>query len=116
MTAPRIEATLLDIVLACRDIEEFAVGISEGSFLQDESLETKRARYAILHELLVIGEAVKRLPGAFRDEHGEVPWTKIAGMRDRLMHRYDDVDFSIVWNVVREEIPSLRRRLEPLLR
>ena len=115
MTAPRLAATLLDIVLACREIEEFGENLSESSFLEGDSLDVKLARYEILHELLVIGEAVKRLPGAFGDEHGEVPWTKIAGMRDRLIHRDHDVDLAIVWNVVREEIPSLRRRLEPLL-
>jgi len=115
VTKPEVEATLLDIVLACRNLEDFAAGLSYASWLQDDSVAARQARSAILHEILILGEAVKRLPRSFRNAHPEVPWTKIAGMRDRLIHRYHEVDLTIVWGVVWDEIPSLRRHLERLL-
>ena len=58
------------------------------------------AQAAVLHELLVLGEAAKRLSAAFREEHPDVPWKAIAGMRDRLLHGYDDVDLDLVWKTV----------------
>lgn len=102
--------TVLDIVLAGRDIWEFVTGLSESEFLED-----KKTRSAVIHKIMVIGEAVKRLFREFRTDHDEIPWTSIAGMRDSLIHGYDEVDFEKVWQVATGEVPDLLARLEPML-
>ena len=102
--------TVLDIVLACRDIREFVTGLSETEFRAD-----KKTRSAVIHQIMVLGEAVKRLSREFRGDHDEIPWTSIAGMRDSLIHGYDEVDFEKVWQVATGEVPDLLARLEPLL-
>jgi uncharacterized protein with HEPN domain len=105
----RDEATLLDILRAARLALEFRGALDKAAFLND--LKTQAA---ILHELLVLGEAAKRLSAVFRDEHPDVPWKAIAGMRNRLLHGYDDVDFDLVWKTVDEDVPALVKRLEGL--
>jgi uncharacterized protein with HEPN domain len=74
---PRDEAVLLDIARAARLVLEFKEGLGKAAFLQD--LKTQSA---VLHQLMVMGEAVKRLSPDFRAEHSEIPWPLIAGMRD----------------------------------
>jgi uncharacterized protein with HEPN domain len=105
----RDDATLLDILRAARLALEFRGRLDKASFLTD--LKTQAA---ILHELLVLGEAAKRLSAGFRDEHADVPWKAIAGTRDRLLHGYDDVDLELVWKTVDEDLPALVTRLEGL--
>jgi uncharacterized protein with HEPN domain len=61
-----------------------------------------------------VGEAVKRLSTDFRGAHPEIPWKQIAGMRDVMMHSYDEVDVIEVWNAVHREIPELITALEAL--
>jgi uncharacterized protein with HEPN domain len=55
----------------------------------------------------VLGEATKHIPAPFRRKHPEIPWTKMAGMRDVLIHDYMGVDLRTVWNVVRKRLPEL---------
>ena len=70
---------------------------------------------AILYQIAVIGEATKRLSQEFRQQHPEIPWRDIAGMRDVLIHKYDQVDFDVIWDVVQSKLPELLTLLEPLL-
>ena len=63
----------------------------------------------------MLGEAVKRLSDAFRDSHAATPWRAVAGMRDRLIHGYDDVDLGEVWRTVEHDLPRLISTLEPLI-
>lgn len=64
----------------------------------------------------MIGEAVKNLHYSFRDKYPKIPWIKIAGMRDKLMHHYFGVDLKIVWKVIDENIPELKKDLEEVLK
>lgn len=70
---------------------------------------------AILYQIAVIGEATKRLSQEFRQQHPEIPWRDIAGMRDVLIHKYDQVDFDVIWDVVQKKLPELLTLLEPIL-
>jgi len=67
-----------------------------------------------LHQLLIIGEAVKRISPGFRAAHPEVPWKLIAGTRDQLIHFYEGVDLEEVWKMVTADLPGLIRLIEPL--
>lgn len=106
----RDDATLLDILKAARLIVEFKGKLTKKVFLHDIKTQS-----AILHQLLVIGEAVKRLSEDFRTQHSKIPWPRIAGMRDKLIHEYDAVDVGEVWKTVTTDIPLLISFLEPLV-
>lgn len=106
----RDEATLLDILTAGERIIEFKGDLDKMSFLRD--LKTQSA---VLHQLMVVGEAVKRLSPETRQSAPEVPWSLIAGMRDNLIHGYDDVDLEEVWKTSERDIPHLMNCVERLL-
>ncbi len=71
---------------------------------------------AVIRNIEIIGEAVKRLSAATREAHPEVPWSKIAGTRDRIIHGYFNVDLDIIWDVVETELPSLRERIVTIVK
>jgi uncharacterized protein with HEPN domain len=73
-----------------------------------------RIHYAVVRALEIIGEATKRLPSSLRDEYPAIPWRGMAGMRDRIIHNYDMVDYEIVWNTVKEAIPRIRPLLQQI--
>ncbi len=106
----RDSATFLDIVLAARDVIEFPAGVERGEFLRNRILQS-----AILHKLMVIGEAVKRLSNETRDRHPQIPWKDIAGLRDKLIHDYGQIDLGQVWDITQTRIPDLLKQIEPLI-
>ena len=106
----RDEATLLDIAMAARLVLEFIEGMDKAAFLDDVKTQS-----SVLHQLMVMGEAVKRLSDGFRTRHPEIPWSLMAGMRDKLIHGYDIVDLEEVWKTANRDVPDLLRWLEPLL-
>jgi uncharacterized protein with HEPN domain len=106
---PRDDATLLDILRAARLAVAFIGDLDKPAFLHD--LKTQSA---VLHQLLVLGEAVKRLSEGFRTSHPTIPWRMIAGMRDQLIHAYDAVDLDEIWKTVSIDIPNLIILSEPL--
>jgi uncharacterized protein with HEPN domain len=70
---------------------------------------------AFVRSLEIIGEAAKKVPNDFREEHSEIDWRAMAGMRDRLIHDYFGVDYEIVWDVVQNRVPVLREQLSSIL-
>jgi uncharacterized protein with HEPN domain len=79
-------------------------------------LDTDRALgLAIIRCLEILGEAASRIPVAIRESYPEVPWAQIIGMRNRLVHGYDIVDYDIVWSTVTEDLPPLIAELEKVL-
>jgi uncharacterized protein with HEPN domain len=106
----RDRAVLLDIVHAAELVLEFKGGMDKTTFLSDAKTQS-----AILHQLMVMGEAVKRLSREFRAGHPQIPWPLIAGMRDKLIHGYDIVDLEQVWQTADSDVPALLAEIGPLL-
>jgi len=107
---PDDESTLLDIADAARRIGAVLSGLDQAGFRTDEE-----AQDAIFYRLVVIGEAVKRLSPSFREDHAEIGWQAIAGLRDILVHAYERVNLGLIWNVAASDVPSLLACIEPLL-
>jgi uncharacterized protein with HEPN domain len=106
----RDQASVEDIVLACREIARFIQTMTRGRFVQDSLVSS-----GVVRQLEIVGEAVKRLSRSYRDQHPELPWKDMSGMRDRLIHAYDEVDLDLVWHFAHEEIPNVLPLLERLL-
>jgi uncharacterized protein with HEPN domain len=96
-----------DIRNAVAEVEEFTHGMNYEDFAAD-----KKTVNAVIRSLEVLGEATKHIPESFRKKHPEIPWTKMAGMRDVLIHDYMGVDLRTVWNVVRVRLPELMSLFE----
>ena len=106
----RDHSCLFEIVRACQAVAGFIVGCDERAFRASDLL-----RSAVARKIEIVGEATRRLSPDFRAAHPQVPWRQIAGMRDRLIHGYDDIDWGKVWTVAAEELPALEKTLSWLL-
>lgn len=103
-------AHLVDILLMANDAQQFTKGMDYEAFLDD-----RKCQLAVVRCLEVIGEATKRLSETFRESHPAIPWSKMAGMRDVLIHAYDRVDLERIWTTMREDIPPLIEALESIV-
>lgn len=80
--------------------------LTKDDFLRDETLKR-----AIVRSLEIIGEATKKIPADYKLKWNSIEWKNMAGMRDRLIHDYMGVNYSIVWDVVRNKIPALHEQI-----
>ena len=101
---------LEDILDATRKITVYTGSLSKAAFLEDE-----KPLDAVVRNLEVIGEAVKKLPENLRAKHSAVEWKKIAGLRDILIHEYFGFDAEIVWDIVQNKVPALDREVRAML-
>jgi uncharacterized protein with HEPN domain len=108
MKDPRI---LLQFMLECADLIARYV---EGQTLV-EFADALQTQDAVFRRLEVIGQAVKDLPGDVRDRYPEVPWRKIAGMRDVLSHDYLGVDVEVTWSTATVHVPELADQVRRIL-
>ncbi len=91
-------------------IEDFTKGLKRGDFMREVEKQD-----AVIRRLEVIGEATKNLPKSFRAKHAGVRWDEMARMRDKLIHHYFGVDLKITWQVVKKDLPSLKRNIKKIL-
>lgn len=106
----RDEAFLLDILNAAETARKFSAKLTKKEFLENPLVQS-----GVLHQIIIIGEAVKRLSAQYRQNHPKIPWKFIAGMRDRITHGYFEVDLEEVWNTVEKDLPELIKYLKPLV-
>ena len=96
------------------DHAQKVVAISRGRKRNDLD-ENMILNLALTRLVEVIGEAANRVPAEFQAEHPEIAWGEIIGMRNRLIHGYDDVDLDFLWSVIRNDLPALIRQLKNLV-
>lgn len=106
----RDSAYLLDILQAAKLIREYVQGLDEGSFRGDTKTQD-----AVIRRIAIIGDATKQLSESFRVAHPEIPWKAMAGMRDVVIHDYNNIRLSKLWSVAQEDIPALIAQVEPLV-
>jgi uncharacterized protein with HEPN domain len=92
-----------DILDSIQDIENFIQGMNYEEFRDD-----RKTINAVIRSIEIIGEASKKIPKSLRDSQPEIPWKKMAGMRDKLTHAYFGIDLEIIWKVVSEEIIQIK--------
>ena len=85
-------------------------GITFEEFIKNEILKRACSR-----SLEIIGEAVKNLSPDFKKRYKEIEWKKIAGLRDKMIHSYFGVNWDIVWDVIKNQIPKLKEQVENIL-
>ena len=102
---------LQDMLDSINEIEDFVGDLSFEEFRRD-----RKTINAVVRSIEVLGEASKRIPIALRAKHGEVPWRKMAGMRDKLIHEYSGVDVEILWKTAKDDIPPLKQLIQNVLK
>ena len=98
------------ILDATREAISFADGRSRTDLDTDRKLNLSLVRL-----LEIIGEAARGISKEFRQNHPDLPWNKMVGMRDRLIHGYFDVNLDVVWETITEDLPILVAQLEKMV-
>ncbi|WHZ17591.1 MAG: DUF86 domain-containing protein [Nitrospira sp.] len=99
-----------DILEAIAKIKRFTAGFDSETFSADE-----KTFDAVIRNLEVIGEAVKKIPEEFRNQYPAVEWKKIAGVRDMLIHEYFGIDVEIVWDIIQNKLPILESQIAKII-
>jgi len=100
---------LQDIIDAINDIGNFIEGMTFDDFKKD-----KKTVNAVIRSIEVIGEATKKIPDSVRDKNPPIPWKKMAGMRDKMIHEYFGIDLEILWKTATEDVPPIKSSIKEL--
>ena len=112
MNENRLAGYLDHMQQAAADACAFVQGMTQGEFLGD-----KRTQQAVIMSLIIVGEAATKVMDShadFAQEHPQVPWRSMRGMRNRMAHGYFDINLDMVWNTVQNALPELLRQLSAL--
>jgi len=101
---------LKDIKKAILSIESFVEGMNFEEFNNDDKTTS-----AVIRKLEIIGEATKSISNTIRDKYSQIPWKEMAGMRERLIHGYSEVDFNLVWETIQRKLTELKLEIQKIL-
>ena len=101
---------LIDIAESARLVSAYLEGASMDAFMRNVQLQD-----SVIRRLEIIGEAAGRVSVPFRQRHRAIPWSRMIGMRNRMIHAYDAIDLDLVWTTAQERIPELLALIEPLV-
>src|SRR5690606_30717924 len=96
------DALLLDMLIASKKIQSYVDGFSFDDFSKSDLVQS-----GIIRELQVIGEAARMLSDERKAQHQEIQWRSIAGMRNRLIHEYFNIDLQLVWDTIENDLEPL---------
>ena len=98
-----------DIITAINKIQKYCNGMTKADLIKNELIQD-----AVVRNLEVIGEAVKKVPEEVRNVYSDIPWKKIAGLRDILIHEYFGININIVWDVIENKLQVLKIAVEDI--
>lgn len=90
-------------------IENFSENITK-----EELISNRLRQSAIVREIEIIGEAVKNISKTLKNKHREIEWKDIVATRDKIIHHYFGVDLNIIWNIIKKDIPALKKQIEKI--
>lgn len=99
----------LEYIKHIRDEIAFILSVIDEDLTKDAFLEDETLKRAVIRSLEIIGEATKKIPVDFKLKWNSITWKNMAGMRDRLIHDYMGVNYTIVWDVIKNKIPELHQ-------
>jgi uncharacterized protein with HEPN domain len=104
------DSLYIEHILNCIEkVLAFTKGMNRGDFISNIPIQD-----AVIRNIEVIGEATKKLSKSTTEKHPDIPWTDMAGMRDKLIHDYFDVDIEVVWNTIEKDIPLLKEMISKI--
>ena len=101
---------LRHILDAISRIEEYTIDLDYDDFMDNNLVQD-----GVVRQIEIVGEATKRVSAEMREKYPDIPWRKMAGMRDKLVHDYLGVDLDAVWDTVRKDIPELKKEIKILV-
>ncbi|UMX47826.1 MAG: DUF86 domain-containing protein [Candidatus Nealsonbacteria bacterium DGGOD1a] len=92
-------------------VEQFTKGVSKKDFWNNDEKQS-----AIFRKLEIIGEAANHTSTLFRKKYPEIPWRDVCGLRNRLIHEYFGINAERVWNIIKDDLPVLKKQIEIILK
>jgi uncharacterized protein with HEPN domain len=107
--SPRVY--LEDILTSISRVEEYTKNLSFENFNKDQ-----KTIDAVIRNLEVIGEAARNIPEEFSEKYSDLPWREMVVMRNKVIHEYFGIDINILWQTIKEDLPSLEIQVQNLLK